>query len=576
MRTPEEIALAQALAVLDGLWLDMREGPYVRRDLGLPIDRLPDISEAATVARSDRAKGLLARLGKIDSTSLPNDVAMSLGVARFTLERMAKEGDWYWLVFDPLGGGFFALFAPCAYGGGFLLKLVAGMVSQHAFVSEGDFDRYLGLIEDYGRLVDQMRERTEGQAERGIFMPRLQLDQAIELMGRLSDAAYPTLRPAEERLGPIGSERRIAAIEARIGERVVPAFNRLLAFLDSSAYRDNAPEAVGMGQYPGGPDIYAELVRQHTNLDLTPAQVHEIGLARIARIRARMEVLLSETGFQGSPQDYLRSLEADPAWRAEGEAAISSVFERYIRRIEPKIDGYFAFKPKAPHGVEALPASLAGSMTFGYYDAPNPERRTGLYLFNAENLEGNALANVAALNYHELVPGHHFHLASQRENETLHPVRAHSFVNAFNEGWAEYAATLAGEMGMYEETAERFGRLMMDSFLTTRLVVDTGMNALGWTLEEARDYMRANSFMPETEIRSESLRYSCDIPGQALAYKLGEDFLVERREEMRKTLGERFDIREFHDAVLMSGALPLPLVAENVSRRTRELAAQDA
>jgi uncharacterized protein (DUF885 family) len=125
---------------------------------------------------------------------------------------------------------------------------------------------------------------------------------------------------------------------------------------------------------------------------------------------------------------------------------------------------------------------------------------------------------------------------------------------------------------MYENTAERFGRLMMDSFLTTRLVVDTGMNALGWSLEQARDYMREHAFMPEAEIRSESLRYSCDIPGQALAYKLGEDFLVERREEMRRELGARFDMREFHDAVLMPGALPLPQVAANVALRTRDLA----
>jgi uncharacterized protein (DUF885 family) len=129
---------------------------------------------------------------------------------------------------------------------------------------------------------------------------------------------------------------------------------------------------------------------------------------------------------------------------------------------------------------------------------------------------------------------------------------------------------------MYEETPERFGRLMMDSFLTTRLVVDTGMNALGWSLKQARDYMRANAFMPEVEIGSESLRYSCDIPGQALAYKLGEDFLVEQREAMRRSLGKHFDIREFHDAVLMPGALPLPLVADNVAHRTRELAARQS
>jgi len=207
-------------------------------------------------------------------------------------------------------------------------------------------------------------------------------------------------------------------------------------------------------------------------------------------------------------------------------------------------------------------------MTFGYYDAPKTDDPIGRYLFNAENLSRNALANIAALNYHELVPGHHFHLATQLENETLHPLRSHGFINAFNEGWAEYAATLAGEMGMYQKPEERFGRLMMDAFLTCRLVVDTGMNALGWSLEQARDYMRANAFMPEAEVRSESIRYSSDLPGQALAYKLGEYYLTERREAMRQTLGNRFDIRRFHDAVLRPGALPLSLVGENIDRAT--------
>lgn len=566
----EDEPIAEALVVLDGVWSEVRESPWVKRDLGVPIDRLPDIGEAAAKRRSDRAEKLLRRLGLINMELLPHDLRLSLGSARFTLERMAKEGKWYWLVFDPLGAGFFALFAPCSYGGGFLLKIVAGMVAQHRFDTLGDLDRYLGLIEDYARLVDQMRERTVGQAERGIRIPKLQLDQAIELIRRLGDAAEPTLRPEVEQLIAVGGEVALARITDRIRTKVASAFSCLSALLNDPDYRKRAPDAVGMGQYPGGPEVYAELVRQHTTLDLSPTEVHEIGVRRIAGIRKSMDELLDEIGFDGSPEEYLEMLEGDPNWRADDEEALTAVFNRYIDRIAPHIDDYFAFKPAAAHGVGALPTAMSASMTFGYYDAPSAEDPLGRYLFNAANLTHNALANIAALNYHELVPGHHFHMASQRENETLHPVRAYSFVNAFNEGWAEYAARLAGEMGMYQLPAERFGRMMMDSFLTTRLVVDTGMNAMGWSLEDSREYMRANSFMPEPEIQSESLRYSCDIPGQALAYKLGEDYLVARREEMREALGERFDIRTFHDVVLKPGALPLPIVAENVAAATLE------
>jgi uncharacterized protein (DUF885 family) len=205
-------------------------------------------------------------------------------------------------------------------------------------------------------------------------------------------------------------------------------------------------------------------------------------------------------------------------------------------------------------------------MTFGYYAPPTPGNPVGRFLINIDNVSRSAMPYAASLNYHELVPGHHLHFASQAENAALHPLRSYGFVNAFNEGWAKYAATLAGEIGMYEAPEERFGRLIMDAFAICRLVVDTGMNALGWSLEQARDYMRANAFLSEAEIRSESIRYSCDIPAQGLPYKLGEYFLAEQREVMRAALGDSFDIREFHDAMLRPGALPLPLVAANVDR----------
>jgi uncharacterized protein (DUF885 family) len=574
MMTAQDVAVAKALLVLEGTWGEIRASPYVQRDLGHPIDRLPDLSEGAAVARSERAKRLRDLLGQGELELLPKELALSVGVARFALERMAREGEWYWLVFDPLGAGFFALFAPTSYAGGFLLKLVGGMVGQHRFDSPGDVDRYFGLIEDYARLVDQMRVRTEGQAERGICMPRLQLAQAVKLVTRLQDAAKAMLTPPKEKLGGQGAEALSQRISERVQTSVVPAFSRLLTLLTDPEYEKMAPNSVGMAQYPGGPEVYAELVRLHTTLDLTPAEVHEEGLRRIEEIRSRMKALLLKIGFEGTPEHYLAAVERDPAWRAAGEQALGAVFERYIDRIAPHIPDYFDFRPEAPHGVAALPSAFAGSMTFGYYDAPNPDNPVGRYLFNAENLAHNALANIAALNYHELVPGHHFHIASQRENKLLHPVRSNSFVNAFNEGWAEYAATLAGEMGMYESPEEQFGRLMMDSFLTCRLVVDTGMNALGWSLEQARDYLRANAFMPETEIGTETLRYSSDIPAQSLAYKLGEHYLIGCREKMRARLGDKFDIRAFHDIVLMPGALPLPLVGENVERAAAALEEQ--
>jgi uncharacterized protein (DUF885 family) len=473
-----------------------------------------------------------------------------------------------------MGLGFYTLFAATAYGAGFLFSSLAPAFTTFSFNSDGDGDRYLGRVSDYGRIVRQFHARTVGQAQRGIRLPKVQLDRSIELLHGLKKAARVSLSPAPERLQHLSARSLQARISERIAEAVEPAFDAFIAELSDPLYRRSAPDKVGMDQYPRGAETYAELVRHHTTQELSPQQVHQLGLERLARVRSDMQLLFERVGFRGTPAEYLASIEADPNWRAAGSQQIAAVFRRYIERIAPRIDDYFAFKPAAGHGVEPLPEALSGSMTFGYYDPPAPTKATGRYLFNASNLSRNALANVAALNYHELVPGHHFHIASQRENDALVPLRKHSLINAFNEGWAEYAATLAGEMGMYEAPEEQFGRYMMDSFATCRLVVDTGMNVLGWTLDQARDYLRANAFMPEAEVNSESLRYSCDIPGQSLAYKLADTYLLGLREQMRAALGERFDIRDFHDAVLQPGSLPLPLVAANVQAAIGRLVAR--
>jgi uncharacterized protein (DUF885 family) len=193
-------------------------------------------------------------------------------------------------------------------------------------------------------------------------------------------------------------------------------------------------------------------------------------------------------------------------------------------------------------------------------------------MFNASNMTKRPLFNIGALTYHELMPGHHLQIATQHENpQGLHPLRAHSFVNAYVEGWAEYAAAFAGEIGMYELPEERYGRLEMDAFLTSRLVVDTGMNVMGWSLERGREYMRAQGRLPEVEILTESVRYSCDIPGQALAYKLGDREIFAMRERMRSTLGARFNLKDFHRTILGPGALPMLDLDWHVDHETARL-----
>jgi uncharacterized protein (DUF885 family) len=562
-----------ARRIVDDAWEEVRRSSYVQAQLGCLPGRLPDLSEEASERRSRVGAELLARVAKLELDQLPPQLALSLRLVAFRARVWAKEAEWYWTVIDPLGVGFFGIFLPTAYCGGFLLGSIHNQLAEFPFEEAGDLDRYLGSVSDYGRLVDQFASRTQGQAQRGMRMPKPQLAQSRALLSALRAGCARALAVGHERLGGLPSASFMRELQERIKGVVEPAFDRALAVL-SDHYLSQASERVGLEQFAGGRAVYEELVRLHTTLDLTPEQVHTKGVERIAQIEAAMRSIRSELGFEGDGVAFLARLNADPRWRAATVEGVKGMFQRYIDRLQPHFGRCFGSAPRAECSIQPLPEALQGSMTFGYYDAPRPARPKGLYLFNSHNLTRQALFNIGALTYHELVPGHHLHLCTQHESDSLHPFHRFSFVNAYNEGWAEYAATLAGEMGMYEEPEERYGRLVMDAFLSCRLVVDTGMNAQGWSLERARDYMRRHSGMAEAEILTESLRYSCDLPAQALAYKLGDVEIMGMREGMRAALGGRFDIKDFHAAVLGTGALPLPDLQWHIEHETRRLAGQ--
>ena len=564
--------LMRAILVLEDAYREYSQSAFVQEAIGAPLTSIPQVSYEDACRRSALGEALLQRIGALDGCALPAPLETALQVAERLARSWFREAEWYWLVFDARFMGYFAMFAPTSYGGGSLINRLHSAFPKFAFTEAGDLDRYLGLVSDYGRLIRQMHERTRGQAERGIRMPAPQVAQAKILLKRFRENAETLLQVGSERIAGLADSNFSRQVERRIGDWVMPSYDAFLADLEGPL-ADGAPETVGLAQYPGGAAVYAELVKLHTTVDITPEEVHAIGLERIARIREQMHAILAEVGFEGGPAEYIARTGADPAWHAGDADGLRAHFERYIARMEPVIGDYFRRTPSTDHGVRPLSEALTASMTFGYYNAPSPSDPQGTYYFNARNLANQPLLNIAALTYHELEPGHHLQMAGQQEAGVLHPLVAHSFVNAYAEGWAEYAAALAGEMGMYREPPERFGKLIMDSFLTCRLVVDTGMNALGWSLEDARAYMRANAFISEAEILTETVRYSCDIPAQSLAYKIGDVRLMQMRAEMSERLGERFDIRDFHDTVLEEGSLPLSIVEDKVRRRTREIEA---
>ena len=562
--------VVNAIAMVDEAYREYGRSLFVQSGQGRSLCEIPHISYEEAARRTALGGRLLASVAAIDVPALPASLRLAVQVAQRLADGWSREAEWYWLVFNTRGMGYFGMFTAAPYGGVSLLTMIHDALGRYAFADAGDLDRYLGLISDYARLVRQMHQRTTGQIERGIAMPRSQVLQASALLRGIREQARLRLAVAPERLTHRHAGDAITKIADRIEDAVLPAFDAFVTDLEGS-FLAVAGDVVGLGQYPGGAAVYGELVRLNTTFDIAPADVHAIGVERIAEIRAEMAAVARDAGFAGNVADYRRALTDDPTWRAETPEAVGALFQQYIDRLEPEISRYFHSTPATAHGVRPLASAMEGAMTFGFYRRPTPEDPEGVYFFNARNLTRKPLMTLAALTYHELEPGHHMQMAGLQESRDVHALVAESFVNAYAEGWAEYGAAFAGEIGMYRSSGERFGKLMMEAFLTCRLVVDTGMNALGWSLEQAREYLRENAFISEAEVLTESIRYSCDIPGQSLAYKLGEVKLVQIREEMRAALGTAFDVRDFHQVVLDGGSLPLSLVESRVRERTREL-----
>ncbi|MFN2386833.1 MAG: DUF885 family protein [Thermoanaerobaculia bacterium] len=526
---------------------------------GLPIDELPDPSPGR--ARDDARFGrrLQQRLAGVAERDLDLERVLSLKILRSEAAALVEAERFYWLGFPV---------TPYASP----LRSVHRPFTEHAFAGSADLRHYLSLLGRYAAWIHALETKLRGQAERGIRLPRPEIPLVLAAFGALR-------QPVEKSLFGVTPER-LERIEARerekfhrevataVSQRINPALESLTSYLSAQAAQ--APAGVGLAQYPGGSAYYRWLVRQHTTLETAPEEIHRIGAAEIERIGAELDTVRREVAFEGSPADFRRRLRSDSRFFPKSADEIAARLLAAQEKLSPKVPLFFGRTPRAPYGVARLDPALEGGMTFGYYEPPTPSEPKGYYYYNGSKLESRSLLNAAALIYHELVPGHHFQIALQRENQSLPEFRRLVFQTAYVEGWGEYASMLAGEMGMYADPWDRAGRLMMDAFLSARLVVDTGMNALGWSRERATAYLREHTLESDAQIETETLRYSCDIPGQALAYKVGAKTIRDLREKARAALGPAFDVRRFHDAVLGSGSMPLSVLSWRIDRFIEE------
>lgn len=526
----------------------------LRLRMGLPVEELPDLSE--TRAREDAQFGaaLLEKLRGLRMHELSHQESLSLAMLRLEAEELAASARDWGLTFPV---------TPYASP----LRVVHQAFTGWKFRSPDDLDRYAALLTRYAAFIRQMEDKLREQSKRGIRLPKGEIELvALTYRAAIAEPSASLFFVAPERLETAPETQRAPfarRVESLIASRINPALESLASYV-TGEYAAKAPSAVGLAQYRGGKAYYRRLVRRHTTLDVTPEEVHRLGLAEVERLNRELEEIRVAVGFAGSLADFRRHLRADPRFIPSTPEEIGDRLLAAQRRIEPKIPLYFGETPRAPAGIRRLAPTLEGSMTYGYYQSPTATDRRGYYYYNGSSLADRSLLNAAALIYHELVPGHHFQRALQHENAELPSFRREAGWTAYTEGWGEYASSLAGEMGMYEDPYDRAGRLMMDVFLSSRLVVDTGMNALGWSRERAIEYMKANTLESDTQIATETLRYSCDIPGQALAYKMGAARIRELRARAEQELGAAFDMRRFHDAVLGSGPMPLAVLERHV------------
>jgi len=359
---------------------------------------------------------------------------------------------------------------------------------------------------------------------------------------------------------PAPDQQRLrAAALAAYRDSVAPAFRKLSTFL-RDRYVPGARTTTGIRDLPNGMAWYQVRARASTTTDLTPEQIHAIGLAEVKRIRAAMDSVIAASGFKGSFAEFVQFLRTDPRFYWTTADDLIHASRELMKRIDPELTRLFGALPRLPYGVSPIPSYSERSQTTAYYQPGSPlAHRAGTYFVNTYNLPARPKWEMEALSLHEAVPGHHLQIALAQELEGVPEFRRFGGYTAFVEGWGLYSESLGEELGLYTDPYSRFGQLTYEMWRAIRLVIDTGIHTMGWTREQAIDYFKANAAKTEHDITVEVDRYIV-WPGQALAYKIGELKIKELRAYSARTLGDRFDVRAFHDQVLGAGAVPLDVL----------------
>ncbi|WP_265269536.1 DUF885 domain-containing protein [Sphingomonas lycopersici] len=429
---------------------------------------------------------------------------------------------------------------------------------------ERDYRNYLSWLGDIPGFFAQETDNMKAGLARGFTPPAVVMQGREKGVAEIAGATDPTKVSYYEPFTKLPATMPAATQEALraaarkvIADQVIPAHQRLLAFLQQS-YFPGLTKQLGADKYPNGAAYYQSRIRVYTTTDLTPDAIHQLGLAEVAKIRAEMEKAKADAGFKGDLPAFLTFIRTDPQFHPTTGDQLLKEAAWHAKRFDGMAAKWFGRLPRQRFAIIEVPPQIAPYYTSG-------RGGPGVYLVNTYDPQSRSLPQLPALTLHESAPGHAFQMPLAAENKALKPFRRNSYISAFGEGWALYCERLGDEMGFYRTPYERFGMLSYQMWRAARLVVDTGIHTKGWTREQAQQFLRDNTALPEREIVSEVDRY-IGWPGQALSYYLGELTIQKVRAKAEKALGPKFDIRHFHDTVLSLGSVPLPVLEARIDR----------
>jgi uncharacterized protein (DUF885 family) len=556
-------------ALLESYWTDwLRLNPSLALTVGeysteaLFDDSLEDSWRARVL---ERLKHYSSALAGFDPGKLEPDDRVSYGMLRYRLDRdLGFYGSHLFelarmLPVDQFQGLHIGYAAEAAGSGAFPFKTVA------------DYDQALIRADHYSRWTHEVIQRLREGIGAGVVLPRIVVERMLpQLHAHLGIAPEKTqfwhaLEALPSSVTAADRARLLIAYRDKIATVIQPAYQRLYDYLRND-YLPHARRTDGLAQIPGGAALYSYYVRYHTTTDLSPAQIHALGLSEVQRITAQLEAVQQAVHFKGTLQEFLAHVRDDPEQHFSRPEEVVPAFEAARQRIVPKLSSLFDILPKAPYEIRALPESSRNSLDNGYFaPAAADGSRPGILWMNIYATGVRDKFNVMTISLHEGLPGHHLQTSVAQERTDLPSFRRFDSTNAYVEGWGLYAETLGQDMGFYEDPWQYYGHLNYAMLRANRLVVDTGIHAEGWSVARGVRWMTDHSSMSEAQATAEVERYVA-YPGQALSYEIGEQKILELRERAQRKLGSRFDIRAFHDQILLGGSMPLAILERKVDR----------